>query len=232
MSSALLLAVGCGDDDAAVDAAPPTSAAPASESTTTTSPSTTTDTAKATTSTVDEAPTEAGTAPWAAPALDPATVDPAMLEAWRAAENRDTCPLLAPARLPDDVGAGVRARTASFGGGWGYTWDVPETPGQRPDGTSAPDAGRSTFGVAGAGIAPAPDSTSRWPHTLSWSDGSSAGYGYEGASRGDPNPNPLDTTKWLAYLDVEGAGCLYNVWSNLGQEHLEALIAELRLVAV
>lgn len=34
----------------------------------------------------------------------------------------------------------------------------------------------------------------------------------------------------LAYLRVSGQRCLYNIWSRLGQEHLEQLIRELRYV--
>lgn len=34
----------------------------------------------------------------------------------------------------------------------------------------------------------------------------------------------------LAYLRVTGQRCLYNVWSQLGRSHLEALLGELRVV--
>lgn len=39
-----------------------------------------------------------------------------------------------------------------------------------------------------------------------------------------------DTTKWLAQLVFEGDDCSFNVWSNLGGDHLEHLLASLRFV--
>ena len=53
-----------------------------------------------------------------------------------------------------------------------------------------------------------------------WADGSRAGYGPEGGQ----GPNQL------AYLTISGRDCLYNVWSRIGIEHLEQLLAELRFV--
>ncbi len=50
--------------------------------------------------------------------------------------------------------------------------------------------------------------------------GSRVEYGPEG----ETGPNEV------AYLRIEGQGCLYNIWSNLGRDHLEELIRELRFV--
>ena len=150
-----------------------------------------------------EPPAEPPAAPWSGPTLAPDDVPSAYLEAWRGAENRERCALLA-FRDPEPVG---EARVAEFGGGWGVAWDLP---GQR-----------SAYGVAGTGVEPGPDTYDDWPHRLRWADGSEAGYGPEGG-RG---PNQL------AYLRVSGEACLYNVWSRLGVEHLEGLLESLRLVA-
>jgi hypothetical protein len=80
---------------------------------------------------------------------------------------------------------------------------------------------RSAFGVAGTGARATDDTYRDWPHTLRWSDGSTAGYGPEGGT----GPNQL------AYVRIAGQTCLYNVWSRLGVRHLEYLIDQLRFVA-
>ncbi len=142
-------------------------------------------------------------APWSAEPLRPTRAPRAFLQAWAEAENRESCALLAPA---DVSPAGAEPRRAHFGGGWGVAYDLPDQ--------------RSAFGVAGTGVEPDADTYDEWPHTIRWADGSRAGYGPEGGT----GPNQL------AYLRVEGQACLYNVWSRLGVEHLEALLAELRFV--
>ena len=74
----------------------------------------------------------------------------------------------------------------------------------------------------GHGLQRPDDSYSDWPHLLRWLDGSTAGYGPEGGT----GPNQL------AYLRIPGQQCLYNVWSNLGPEHLVQLLERLRFVNV
>jgi hypothetical protein len=73
--------------------------------------------------------------------------------------------------------------------------------------------------VAGAGSS-AGDSTYEWPDNIHWSDGSSVTYGPEGGT----GPNQL------GYLRIAGQGCLYNIWSRLGRDHLEYLLGQLRFV--
>lgn len=146
-------------------------------------------------------------APWAAPRLAAADAPSAYLTAWGDAENRDWCALLAFEDPPlPDAAVDVEVRTAQFGGGWGVAYDLPEL--------------RSAFGVAGTGVEPGPDTYDDWPHHREWRDGSHVGYGPEGG----------DGPRQLAYLQVAGQRCLYNVWSQLGPRHLEALLDELRLV--
>jgi hypothetical protein len=146
-------------------------------------------------------------APWSAPALDSASIAAPYLEAWRTAENRASCALLAfTESAPGRAGAEATARTARFGGGWGVAWDLPEL--------------RSAWGVAGTGTEPGPNTYDDWPYRREWRDGSSAGYGPEGGTG----------PKQLAYLEVTGQGCLYNVWSRLGRDHLEGLLEGLRYV--
>lgn len=145
-------------------------------------------------------------APWGQAALAAAQVPPVYLEQWRRAENRATCALIAPSSL--GTGEGTAPRAATFSGGWAVAYDQPGL--------------RSAFGVAGTGAPAAEPSYDEWPFSRRWADGSSAGYGPEGGS----GPNQL------AYLRIAGQGCLYNVWSRLGREHLEHLLAHLRFVAV
>lgn len=142
--------------------------------------------------------------PWRQASPLPPRKAPLVVAAWRRAENRKICAPLA--FDPAAVDRRARPRRAIFSGGWGVAWDLP---GQR-----------SAFGIAGTGVGP--DEGPPWPFRMEWNDGSWAGYGLEGGS----GPHHL------AYLVVAGQGCLYNVWSALGREHLEQLLKHLRLVNV
>jgi hypothetical protein len=143
-------------------------------------------------------------APWSRDSLAAAAVPAAYPAAWRAAENRATCAVVAPAatRVPN-----AQARTAVFSGGWGVAYDAPGE--------------RSLFGVAGTGATPG-NLYQGWTRSRAWSDGSRAIWGPEGG-RG---PNQL------AYLRIAGQGCLYNVWSRVGEPHLAFLLDQLRFVRV
>jgi hypothetical protein len=145
-------------------------------------------------------------APWDARPLTTAQVPAVYLQEWSRAENQARCPLLVPSALGAQ-GEMATPRRAQFGGGWGVAYDLPEL--------------RSAFGVAGTGAEPGGPTYDAWPHRRSWADGSRAGYGPEGGT----GPNQL------AYLELAGHDCLYNVWSRLGVEHLETLLEGLRLVA-
>ena len=143
-------------------------------------------------------------APWQGARLSADAVPAAFSSAWRAADNRKTCALIAFDDAPGLQNA--TARRATFSGGWGVAYDQPDL--------------RSAFGVAGTGVGASDPTYAEWPHRIEWSDGSGAGYGPEGGS----GPNQL------AYLRIAGQGCLYNVWSRLGRTHLEALLRSLRVV--
>lgn len=147
-------------------------------------------------------------APWSAPAVGASAIPAVYLEAWRVAENRSRCALLAPELLDPVLQRTAHPRTATFSGGWAVAYDLPES--------------RSAFGVAGTGTkAWGPGIYDGWPHKRVFADGSRVGYGPEGGT----GPN------WLAYLRIPGQECLYNVWSRRGQSHLEELLGQLRLVA-
>lgn len=145
-------------------------------------------------------------APWSAAPVPATEAPPALVREWERAPNRATCAPLVPTDTGPE-GAAAEPRRASFGGGWGVAWDLPEL--------------RSAFGIAGTGVEPGPDTFDDWPHRRVWADGSRAGYGPEGGT----GPNQL------AYLRLTGQRCLYNVWSRIGVEHLERILDGLRYVA-
>ena len=144
-------------------------------------------------------------APWSAAPLDASAVPGVYPAEWRAAENRGTCALIAPVTV---ARADAVPRAATFSGGWGVAYDLPDQ--------------RSAFGIAGTGTTPGPGTYDAWPHRIEWRDGSTAGYGPEGGS----GPSQL------AYVEITGQDCLYNVWSRLGVDHLEWLLGQLRFVAI
>ena len=142
--------------------------------------------------------------PWAAAApLATAAVPKVYLDEHRKAENRATCPLLVITD-PGSEGKGARARRASFHGGWAVAYDK--------------KGKRSLFGVAGAGVEKG--GGPQWPREIHWKDGSKAGYGPEGGT----GPNAL------AFVEAADAGCLYNVWSAVSEQHLLTIIQGLRRV--
>ena len=145
----------------------------------------------------------AARAPWDSPPLAANAIPRVYVEQWNRAENRAQCGLFAFAAVTEGT-----ARAATFSGGWAVAYDLPGT--------------RSAFGIAGTGVEPTGDTYSDWPNKRTWADGSSAGYGPEGGS----GPNQL------AYVRIAGEGCLYNVWSRLGREHLETLLDSLRRVKI
>lgn len=162
-------------------------------------------------------------APWMGPALDLSDVEQVLADQWNSAANRRWCSALFPA----DVGAvdtGARIRPANFSGGWAVAWDRDAGPGREPSGDYCSDCGRGAFGVAGAGLRASGDEASIGPETLVWADGSTGGFGPEGGPDA-PSGAPISMT-----LLVNGEGCVYNVWSFLGEEHLLSLTRQLRFV--
>lgn len=145
------------------------------------------------------------TTPWSAAPLARTDVPAVYAQQWQKAGNRATCALIAP-RSVGDEGATAKPRAATFSGGWAVAYDLPDL--------------RSAFGVAGTGATVAGPTYKGWPDSHIWPDGSKVSYGPEGGT----GPNQL------AYLEIAGQGCLYNVWSRLGKEHLEELLRELRYV--
>ncbi len=165
-------------------------------------------------------------APWSAAPLGAADVPAVLASEWAAADNRGWCSALFPAD-PDSLASGATVRARYAGGGWGIAWDLPSGPGRYSDGGEyCPDCGGEAFGIIGVGFAADPADIEIWPEQVDWSDGSVAGYGYEGVTATDEGETPPH----LAYVHVSGQGCNYNVWSFLGEDHLLTLMSRLRLV--
>jgi hypothetical protein len=159
--------------------------------------------------------------PWSLPKL-PASAAPAVVGEWKKAENRSSCAALAFAETGDAT-AGAVPRRANFSGGWAVAWDKKGLPGTAPSGNSCATCGRSVFGVAGAGVEAEGTNFDLWENQLHFTDGSQVGYGKQKYASG--------AGSYLAYVAVAGQGCLYNVWTELGKEHMELLLHNLRFVA-
>ncbi len=177
--------------------------------------------ASASTATTAALIAEAVSPPWGAPALSREAAPYELLQAWELAENQQWCSALAPETLPAP-GRGAVVRRAEFAGGWALAWDRPSGPGQSADGSDCADCGRSAFGIAGTGVTYGPDTGRSRTASTTWADGSFVTIAPEG---GDESRSKL-----LAEIVVAGQGCLYQAWSNLGEEHLREFVDALRLV--
>lgn len=159
---------------------------------------------------------EGAAPPWIAAKVS-AVDAPLVRSVWASSENRETCAPMTFASLGE--GSGATARQATFAGGWGVAFDKPGLPGMTSTGARCETCGRSAFGIAGTGAVPSAD-TYRWPDHWQYADGSSVTYGLEGGT----GPG------WLGYVVVNGQECLYNVWSNVSEQHIRHLIDQMRFV--
>lgn len=152
-------------------------------------------------------------APWASDRLPIQTAPAAVVRAWRSADNRTWCAPFAPATL-----GGARARTGEVEGGWMVEFDRAGAPGVLANGRTCARCGRAAFGIVG---------TSMTPDQLdeaepAFSDGSRTAIEAP-TERGEAA---------AATITVTGQGCVYQVWSFLGEEHLHSLVDSLRFVDV
>ncbi len=185
---------------------------------------TTTSTVATTTSTTVDLPAPVDLEPgWVEPQLLQSDVPKILTEQWSAAENRSWCSALFPVDA-ESLAPDAAIRSAYFGGGWAVAWDLPVGPGRAASGEYCPDCGRGAYGIAGTGGSAWGDEADGWPSVVEMSDGSKVGYGIEG------DASPDSGAPMLAHLLVKEEGCLYNVWSFLGEEHLLDLLGRLRNV--
>ncbi len=159
-------------------------------------------------------------APWAAASIEAHEVPASLMRAWRRSDNRDWCAPMAPVQL--GRGQGARPRALGQNGGWVLEYDRRGEPGLRPDGRLCRRCGRAAFGVAGTPMSPAQVAEgplSEGPEPT-YDDGSYAAI--EVGDRGTA----------AATITVPGQGCVYQVWSLLGEGHVRELLDALRLVQV
>ncbi len=142
-------------------------------------------------------------APWELEPLPVAEVPGVLVDEWRVAENRTWC----RAVFPESLLARTDVRAANFSGGWGIAFDSPT---------------RSALGVAGAAVTPLPDQATRWPNRIRFADGTVFGWGGEGLDESNP--------KRLGELVLPGQGCVYQLWSSVGDEMLVEMAKSLRSV--
>jgi hypothetical protein len=184
-----------------------------------------TTTTETTTSTTAVPPSDVA-APWSAAPL-PTAAATATVEAWQSDGSPGAeCPALAPADLGEGEGATPRATTRGQPGAWWVAYDLPGAPGEAEIQSPSRDAGKETFSVSAIELDTG--SADRFPHKLRWADGSHGSYGAEGDGT-LPMPDGVPYP-WLAYINMSGSPCLYQVHTYLGRDHLEHLIRELRLV--
>lgn len=159
-------------------------------------------------------------APWSAERMAMSDAPDSLVRAWEHADNRDTCAPIAPASF--GAAAGARARTSELHGGWAVEFDRRGLPGVDARGEPCETCGRGVFGIAGTSLTPedlvAYDSGDTAP-LPTYRDGSYAEMELEGEGEGA-----------AATFTVAGEGCVYQVWSFLGPDHVEELVRELRLV--
>lgn len=151
-------------------------------------------------------------APWAGALVPADNLSQEVASALETAENRSWCAPMVPAS------AGEPARAATLAGGWSLEFDQRGAPGIRANGNSCARCGRASFGVAGTsmGTDEAVDFEADAPVAV-FNDGSTQDIVAEDGVAS-------------ATLTVGGQGCVYQVWSFLGEDHLNSLLEELRFV--
>ncbi|MBK8170514.1 MAG: hypothetical protein IPK60_09230 [Sandaracinaceae bacterium] len=141
-----------------------------------------------------------------------------LVQAWRHADNRSWCAPIAPSS--DTALMGAHARRSSFEGGWAVEFDKQGLAGIGRDGNTCATCGRGAFGIAGTSMNR--DSIDEESVAAAWNDGSRAEY-----QSTDEDPTKAGA---VATIVVPGQDCVYQVWSFVGQEHLNELVASLRFV--
>ena len=164
-------------------------------------------------------------APWSSAPLSVDTVPAPVLAAWASAPNRATCAPMAPERLGAGEGAEARVSEGLVEGGWAVEFDRRGAPGLSADGESCRRCGRGVFGIAGTRMSPdelVDEGDVGDVPTPTFADGSHVEV--EAPAEGE--------SVAAATLTVRGQGCVYQVWSFLGEDHVRELVDGLRLVEV
>ena len=163
-------------------------------------------------------------APWSAQHLASTAVPAQLLAAWANAANRTSCAPIAPAALGAGEGASPRVSDL-VEGGWAVEFDRRGMPGMTTSGGTCARCGRGVFGIAGTTMTAdsllTEDDATDVP-TPTFADGSHLAV--EPPSEGE--------SVAAATLTVRGQGCVYQVWSFLGESHVRELVDQLRIVEV
>jgi hypothetical protein len=157
-------------------------------------------------------------APWSGERLASRAAPRPLLTAWQRADNRAWCAPLAPSTL-GAAGAGARPRQSAFAGGWAVEFDKQGAPGVTGRGEACATCGRGSFGIAGTSLTADGADELIGAGARPFTDGGRIAIQ-------DPGEEPVA----VATLVVGGQDCVYQVWSFLGREHLDELVAGLRLV--
>lgn len=158
--------------------------------------------------------------PWQDAAVGAHAVAPQVMAAWRSADNRDWCEPLALTAL--GAGEGAQARVAELEGGWVVEYDRQGARGLRDNGNLCAFCGRGAFGVAGTSMSPVQiveDMDADGP-APTFEDGSHASI-EEG-----------DFGSAAATVTLREQGCVYQIWSFYGADHVRELVEGLRRVDV
>lgn len=156
-------------------------------------------------------------APWSSPPLAMDAVPSAVLSAWATADNRGVCAPVALATAGE-----ARARVSRMiDGGWAVEFDRPGMPGLSAHGDACARCGRGVFGVAGTAMSPDELASDEGP-VPTFADGSHL----------EVEPPADGEQVAAATLTINGQGCVYQVWSFLGEAHLRELVGGLRRVEV
>lgn len=159
-------------------------------------------------------------APWAGPHLPASDAPRTLLSAWESAENRDSCAPIASSTL--GVASGARARTSELSGGWLVELDRPGLPGIDRQGRECDTCGRSVVGIAGTSVS---------PEALLGEDTDTLAPTYSDGSHAVTEFTDADGERVASItFTVPGQSCVYEVWSLLGPEHLQEVVAGLRIV--
>jgi len=161
--------------------------------------------------------------PWSAQPLSTEHVPGALLNAWAAAENRGVCAPITVAAMGEAEGAQARV-SGMVEGGWAVEFDHRGMPGLRPSGDACASCGRGVFGIAGTTMSPdslVGEGTYEGPDP-SFADGSHLEV--EAPADGE--------SVAAAMITLRGQGCVYQVWSFLGESHVRELVDGLRRVEI
>lgn len=157
-------------------------------------------------------------APWSEPPLTTHEVPPPILAAWERAENRDNCAPIAPRSF--GAAEGARARASELEGGWAVEFDRRGMRGVMRDGTLCEACGRGVFGLAGTAMS---------PEEIAGEHSDTPAPSFRDGSHAELEVSDSESIA-AATITVAGEGCVYQVWSFLGQDHVEELVRELRRI--